>query len=203
MSDKEKLADIESVIANDGVIPTAPPEGEKSGDEAPAGDLAKQLADANSRADENWNQLLRLQAEMENVRRRAARDVEAAHKFALDKFANELLPVRDSLEMGVMAAAGDNEQITRLREGVVLTLKQLTDVMEKFGIREVNPLQQPFNPDLHQAIGMQPSDSVAANHVMGVMQKGYTLNDRLLRPAMVMVSRGSDSEAKPQLDTHA
>jgi molecular chaperone GrpE len=199
MSESEKSVDIDAIVASDGPIPTATPDEVKGGQ----GDLTKQLEEAKMRADENWNQILRQQAEMENVRRRAARDVEAAHKFALEKFAHELLPVRDSLEMGLLAAAGDSEQIAKLREGVVLTLKQLTDVMEKFGIREVNPIEEPFNPDLHQAIGMHPSDRVAANHVMGVMQKGYTLNDRLLRPAMVMVSRGSEGAAAPHLDAHA
>src|SRR5512139_1231458 len=127
---------------------------------------------------------------MENLRRRAERDVESAHKYALEKFAAALLPVKDSLEMGLNAASGgEGEVLTRLKEGTELTLKMLAAALEKFGIKEVDPVGQPFNPDLHQAMTMQPSANHPANTVLAVMQKGYTLNDRLLRPAMVVVSK--------------
>ncbi len=153
-------------------------------------ELHLMLEDARNKADEHWNQLLRVQAEMENLRRRAERDVESAHKYALEKFAAALLPVKDSLEMGLNAASGgEGEVLTRLKEGTELTLKMLTSALEKFGIKEVDPVGQPFNPDLHQAMTMQPSADHPANTVLAVMQKGYTLNDRLLRPAMVVVSK--------------
>lgn len=153
-------------------------------------DLILLLEDARAKADEHWNQVLRMQAELENTRRRAAADVEKAHKFALDRFAQELLPVKDSLEMGLAAAQGSDHEIAeKLREGTELTLKMFTGVLEKFGVKEVNPLGEPFNPELHQAMTMQPSEEYAPNTVTLVMQKGYTLNDRLIRPAMVMVSK--------------
>ncbi|MCW8919317.1 MAG: nucleotide exchange factor GrpE [Gammaproteobacteria bacterium] len=153
-------------------------------------DPALLLEDARAKADEHWNQVLRIQAELENTRRRAQADVEKAHKYGLEKFAQELLPVKDSLEMGLAAAEGsDHEIAAKLREGTELTLKMLIGVLEKFGVKEVNPLGQSFNPELHQAMSMQPSEEHAPNTVTLVMQKGYTLNDRLIRPAMVMVSK--------------
>lgn len=154
-------------------------------------DLQKHLAEAEARAQESWDKLLRVQAEMENVRRRAERDVESAHKYALEKFAAELLPVKDSLEMGLAAAQNADADIDRLREGTELTLKMLGDVLAKFGIRVLDPLDEPFNPDFHQAMSMVASPDKAPNTVVAVMQKGYTLNDRLLRPAMVMVAKDS------------
>ncbi|WP_127476758.1 nucleotide exchange factor GrpE [Sulfurivermis fontis] len=153
-----------------------------------AQELQLQLEDARSKADEHWNQVLRLQAELENNRRRAERDVENAHKYALDRFTQDLLPVRDSLELA-LAAIGPDSALDRLREGTELTLKMLTQAMEKYGIREVNPVGQPFNPEQHQAMSMQESTEVAPNCVLAVMQKGYTLNDRLVRPALVVVAK--------------
>lgn len=168
----------------------------KAGQEPGHEELKLALEDARSKADEHWNQLLRLQAELENTRRRAERDVENAHKYALERFATELLPVKDSLEMGLSAAAGDDEAVAKLREGTELTLKMLGDVMEKFGIREINPVGEPFNPEFHQAMTLQESAEHPENTVLLVMQKGYTLNERLIRPAMVVVSKapaGGDS----------
>lgn len=150
------------------------------------------LEDARSKANEHWNQVLRLQAELENGRRRAERDVENAHKYALDRFAQDLLPVRDSLELA-LAAIGPDSALDQLREGTELTLKMLTQAMEKYGIKEVNPVGQPFNPDLHQAMSMQESSEAAPNSVLAVMQKGYTLNDRLVRPALVVVAKAPAS----------
>ena len=152
-------------------------------------ELNLMLEDARSKVDEHWDQILRLQAELENTRRRAERDVESAHKYGLEKFAQELLPVKDSLEMGLAAASGDEETVAKLREGTELTLKMLSGVMEKFGITEVNPEGEPFNPELHQAMTMQESPDQEPNTVMMVMQKGYQLNERLIRPAMVVVSK--------------
>jgi molecular chaperone GrpE len=153
-------------------------------------ELALLLEDARAKADDHWNQVMRIQAEMENSRRRAERDVENAHKYGLEKFAIALLPVKDSLEMGLAAAEGsDHEVADKLREGTELTLKMLTGVLEKFGVKEVNPQGEPFNAELHQAMMMQPSEEYAPNTVTAVMQKGYVLNERLIRPAMVMVSK--------------
>jgi molecular chaperone GrpE len=154
-------------------------------------DLMPLLEDARAKADEHWNQLLRVQAEMDNTRRRAKQDVENAHKFALEKFALELLPVKDSLEMGLAAADGDNEAMAQLKEGTELTLKMLISVLEKFGIEAIDPTGDTFDPEKHQAMSMQESAEHKPNTVMAVMQKGYQLNERLLRPAMVVVSKAA------------
>lgn len=148
------------------------------------------LEDARTKADEHWNQCLRLQAEIDNLRKRNQRDLENAHKYALEKFAGELLPVRDSLEMGIAAAAqGQNVDPATLIEGSELTLKMLGNAMEKFGVTEVNPQGERFNPQFHEAMSIQPRADVEPNTVVTVVQKGYLLNDRVLRPAMVMVSK--------------
>ena len=147
---------------------------------------AEALAAAQARAEENWDRYVRAAAELENVRKRAARDVEHAHKFALERFGKELLAVRDTLEMGLAAAEGAS--IESLIEGKEATLKLLTTVLQQFGIEEVDPAGEPFDPELHEAISMQPSDSVEPGSVATVVQKGYTLNGRLLRPAMVIVA---------------
>jgi len=160
-------------------------------------ELTLLLEDARNKADEHWEKVLRLQAELENSHRRAKRDVENAHKFGLEKFAQELLPVKDSLEMGLAAAEGsDHEVADKLREGTELTLKMFCSVMEKFGIKEVNPVGEPFNPEWHQAMTMQESAEHEPNTVVAVMQKGYLINDRLLRPAMVVVSKAASAPSK-------
>ena len=147
-----------------------------------------QLEEANAKADQNWDAVLRTRADMENLRKRQTRELENAHKYALDKIAMELLPVRDTLEMGVAAAATEAE-MSKIVEGTELTLKMLTQAIEKFNILEVDPVGQKFDPDLHQAISMQEGTDKPANTVLNVMQKGYTLNDRLLRPAMVVIAK--------------
>ncbi len=146
------------------------------------------LTDARAKADEHWEQYLRLQAEIDNLRKRSERDLVNAHKFALEKIAVELLPVKDSLEMG-LAAALENHDVQKLIEGSELTLKMLGSVLEKFNIKEINPINEKFNPDYHEAMSMQERDDVEPNTVVAVMQKGYLLNDRLIRPAMVVVSK--------------
>ena len=151
-------------------------------------DLQHALNDAQTKAQDNWDLYMRSQAEVENAKRRAEKNVENAHKFALEKFSMELLGVKDSLELGLGAEDADAE---KLKEGTELTLKMLTQVMEKFDIHVVDPLGEAFDPNLHQAMSMQESSEHKPNTVMAVMQKGYTLNDRLLRPAMVMVSKAS------------
>ncbi|KZX55004.1 nucleotide exchange factor GrpE [Halioglobus sp. HI00S01] len=132
---------------------------------------------------------LRAQAEAQNAKRRADQDVEKARKFALERFAGELLPVADNLERALEAASGDDEAIKPIAEGVELTLKSLLDVLGKQNIEVVEPNGEPFDPNLHQAMSMIENPEVEPNTVIAVMQKGYTLNGRLIRPAMVMVSK--------------
>lgn len=152
-------------------------------------ELAAALAGARAEAGEQRDQLLRARAELENIRRRHANELEKAHKYALDSFVRELLQVRDSLELGHHAALEQTADIEKLREGTELTLKLLGDVMDKFGVATVEPLEQPFDPAFHQAISMQPRADVPPNTVVAVIQKGYLLNGRLMRPAMVLVSQ--------------
>lgn len=155
-------------------------------------DLAARLQAAEQKAADNWDQLLRTRAEMENLRRRTQRDLENAHKYALEKFAGELLPVKDSLELGLDAAKQNNANIEKLCEGTELTLNMLANALAKFNVVELNPKGEKFNPEHHQAMAMQPSAELEPNTVMVVMQKGYLLNDRLMRPAMVMVSKAPE-----------
>ena len=174
----------------------------ESQQEESAGDSAKQLTveelmekleQAEQKAMDNWDQLLRTKAEMDNLRRRTQKDLESAHKFALEKFVTELLSVKDSLEMGLGAAEQESASIDSLREGTELTLNMLKQVFEKFNVAEVDPQGEKFNPDHHQAMSMQENADMEPNTVMAVMQKGYLLNDRLVRPAMVMVSKAPES----------
>ncbi|NNF96309.1 MAG: nucleotide exchange factor GrpE [Halobacteria archaeon] len=163
--------------------------------------LQQQLAEAEAKAKEHWDQLLRVKAEQENLRRRHEREVQNAHKYALERFVQDLLPVIDSLEMGAEAAAGEGATLEKVREGTELTLKMLLSTIDKFGIQAVHPEGEAFNPDYHQAMSMLESPEHAANTVMNVMQKGYTLNERLIRPAMVVVSKGEPAAAKSESDT--
>ena len=133
--------------------------------------------------------VLRFQADAQNATRRAEQDVEKARKFALERFAGELLPVVDNLERALEAADGDEEVVKPIAEGVELTLKSFQDVMSKFNIEVVDPQGEPFDPNVHQAMSMVENNEVEPNTVIAVMQKGYTLNGRLVRPAMVMVSK--------------
>jgi molecular chaperone GrpE len=156
--------------------------------------LAEELEQARKEARENWEKLLRAQAELENLRRRTQKDLQDAHKFALEKFSRELLPVLDSLELGIEAATSDASggDIVRLREGSELTLRQFKSALEKFNIETVDPIGEIFNPEFHQAMAMEPSAGVEANTVIRVFQKGYLLNRRLLRPAMVVVAHAAE-----------
>ena len=133
--------------------------------------------------------VLRAQADSQNVTRRAEQDVEKARKFALERFCGELLPVVDNLERALEAAVGDNDIVKPIAEGVELTLKSFHDALKKFHIVTVDPAGEPFDPQLHQAMSMVENGDVEPNTVIAVMQKGYTLNGRLVRPAMVMVSK--------------
>lgn len=156
--------------------------------------LSRLLEEAKSKADENWDQLMRARAELDNVRRRQKKELENAHKFGIERFVRELLPIKDSLELGLNAAQSESADVNKLLEGTEMTLSLFTSAMEKFEITEVNPEGETFNPELHQAMSMVETPDVDPNTVITVVQKGYTLNGRLVRPAMVMVSR---APAKP------
>ena len=150
--------------------------------------LQNQITVLEQQAKENLEKAMRAQAELENVRKRSNRDIENAHKYALERFLNDLLPVLDSMELG-MNAASSAEDIESLREGMDLTLKKFTDVMEKFGISEIFPQGEKFNPEQHEAVSMQELEGAESGTVTAVMQKGYELNGRLVRPAMVVVAK--------------
>jgi len=158
-------------------------------EQAEVAELQQALEEARAQADDYWNRLVRSEAEKENVRKRAQKDVDTARKQALEKLAGELLSVRDSLEMGVDAAHQEDADVEKIREGTELTLRMLVQAMEKFQIEEIDPVGEKFNPDLHQAMSMQEVEGYEPNTVISVMQKGYRMEDRLLRPALVMVAK--------------
>lgn len=151
--------------------------------------LEEMLREAERKAQEHYDAWMYAKAETENVRRRAAEEVEKARKFAVEAFARELLPVKDALEM---ALATENATLESLRQGVELTLKQLNSVFAKFHIQEVNPAGERFNPNLHEAMAMVET-GIEPNTVAQVMQKGYQLHDRLLRPALVAVEKSKEA----------
>lgn len=161
-----------------------------SRDESTEDVLQQELEDAKRAAGEFQDRVLRMQAEMENLRKRAERDLANAHKYAIEKFASELLQVKDSLELGLNAGEVEAD---KLREGTELTLKVLVSTLKKFAIEEIDPAGEPFDPNLHQAMTMQESREHEPNTVIQVMQKGYTLHERLLRPAMVIVARAPEA----------
>ncbi len=148
------------------------------------------------------DQALRVAADLQNVRRRADQDVEKAHKFALERFANDLLPVVDSLERGLELTSPDDEAIKPVRDGLELTLKLFQDTLKRYQLEAVDPHGEPFNAEHHQAMAMQESTAVEPNTVLKVFQKGYLLNGRLLRPAMVVVSKAA-APASPSIDEQA
>ncbi len=158
------------------------------------------MAELKAKADDNWDRYLRAAAETENVRKRASRDVERARKYALEGFGSEMLAVKDSLELGLDAV--ESADAAGIAEGSKATLKLLTTALERFGITEIDPVGEPFDPERHEAINMQPTADAEPGSVLSVVQKGYSLNGRLLRPAMVVVASPpadgspSDSEAE-------
>lgn len=165
---------------------------EVTAEQARIAELEAQLETALQKASEERERALRTAAEMENLRRRTELDVEKAHKFALEKFAAELLPVLDNMERAIELADKENEALKPMIEGVELTLKSMQSGVAKFGLVALDPANQPFDPNAHQAMSMVPSADVAPNTVIAVMQKGYELNGRVIRPAMVMVSKAAD-----------
>ena len=176
-------------------------------DEAPAAadanlsveELLKKLEEAQAQALQFKDQALRTVAEMQNVRRRVERDVENAHKYALEKFSGELLPVVDNLERALAASDRSNEAVKPLADGVELTLKAFLDVLKKFQVEQINPHGQPFSPELHEAVAMVDVPHAEPNSVIDVLQKGFMLNGRLLRAATVVVAKAPT----PRVDTQA
>ncbi|NUY56679.1 nucleotide exchange factor GrpE [Salinivibrio sp. MA351] len=154
-------------------------------------ELEAALEASEAKVQEQQDSVLRARADVDNMRRRSEQEVEKARKFALEKFASELLPVIDNLERAVEMADKEDESIKPMVEGVELTLKTMMDTIDKFGLKAIDPQGQPFNPELHQAMTIQESTEHEPNTVMMVMQKGYELNGRVVRPAMVMVSKAA------------
>jgi molecular chaperone GrpE len=151
--------------------------------------MEQQLVKAQDTIKDYWDQMMRLRAEIDNNRKRAERDVENAHKYALKSFVENLLPVIDSMEMGKTAAVADNATLESIREGAELTIGMFVQVLERNGLEQVDPLGEKFDPERHQAISMVDVESAESNIVVEVMQKGFLLNDRLVRPAMVVVAK--------------
>ena len=159
-------------------------------------ELELALATTKTTVADQKDSVIRAKAEVDNIRRRAAQDVEKARKFALEKFSAEMLTTVDNLERALQSIDKEDESKKSVIEGIELTLQGLISSLEKFGVKAIDPQDQPFNPELHQAMSMQEVPDVAPNTVIAVMQKGYELNGRLIRPAMVMVSK-----AAPSIDT--
>ena len=148
-------------------------------------ELRRSLEAAEKKAAENWDKALRAVAELENTRRRAEKDISNAHKYALERFAQDLLPVIDSLEKALEACLQESQQA--MKQGLELTQKMFLDVAKKYGLEAIDPLGQPFDPNVHEAMAMQPNPNMDGNMVMTVVQRGYILNGRLVRPARVVV----------------
>jgi len=165
------------------------PEAEAAADVGEIETLRNALSEAEARAEENWNQFLRARAEMENQRRRAEKDVASARQQSLEKLAGELLAVKDSLEMGVQAARSESADVEKLAEGSELTLRMFEQALDKFNIEAVSPQGERFDPAVHEAMAAQESSEAEPNTVLSVVQKGYRLGERLLRPAMVIVAK--------------
>jgi molecular chaperone GrpE len=151
--------------------------------------IERQLERTQETVKDYWDQIMRLKAEMENNRKRAVRDIENAHKFALKNFTEALLPVIDSMDMGQQAAAAENASLKSIVEGTNMTETMFVQVLEKYGLKRLNPVGEKFDPEQHQAISMIEDENVKSDHVINVMQKGFSLNDRLVRPAMVIVAK--------------
>ncbi len=184
---EQMQADVEAAVD------AAEQHAEEQSPEAEIAMLYAELEAAKQTIADQKDGVIRAAADVDNIRRRAAQDVEKAHKFALEKFASELLPVIDNLERAIEFSDKENETLKPLLEGIDMTVKSFNDAVAKFGVEIVNPQGEQFNPEFHQAMSIQPSNDVTPNTVLAVMQKGYTLNGRLLRPAMVMVSKAADA----------
>ena len=181
----------EDISSSEGHSGDAPLDAQAEAEISTTDGLSKRLAEAELVAERAKDDLLRVQAEMQNLRRRTEQDVEKAHKYGIEKFSAELLVVMDNLERALTSASeSKDESVKAIQDGVSLTLKSFNDCFAKFSIEAVDPLGEPFDPQLHQAIATQESPDSEPNSVIEVVQKGYTLNGRVIRPAMVMVSKG-------------
>ena len=184
----------ETLIPLDQLLPGIPDEksdaqaGAEDDNEKPVS-MAQALQEQKQAAAENLEKALRAHAELENFRKRSMRDIENAHKYALEKFLGELLPVMDSMELGLSAASDSDGDVDSLKEGLELTHKMLVTLLEKNGIRIIDPAGEKFDPRLHEAVSMQEQEGTGSGQIISVMQKGYELNGRLLRPAMVVVAK--------------
>ena len=184
---------VQDVVAEEPALETiAPAQEEADVRQNVSSDEVAALLQENERlklqAKENIDKALRAAAELDNIRKRTSRDIENAHKYGLERFINELLPVVDSIELGINASQSA-EDIDSLREGMDLTLKKLLDCLGKFGVKTVDPAGEKFNPEWHEAVSMQELEGSESGQVVTVMQKGYELNGRLVRPAMVVVAK--------------
>lgn len=166
-------------------------------------DLVARIAELEEQVAAAKDQALRAAAEAQNARRRAEQEVEKAHKFALERFANDLLAVVDSLERGLELSNANDPAIKPMRDGIELTLKLFADTLERYQVVAVDPHGEPFNPELHQAMTMEENDNVEPNTVVKVFQKGYTISGRLLRPAMVVVSKAAGGPSAVSIDEQA
>jgi len=175
----------------------------QSGEQRVEQEEVSELDSLKEQLQDSQEQMLRLHAEMQNVRRRAEMDVEKAHKFALEKFVKELLPVADSLEKAVESTEGQEgagELVASIRQGVEMTLSLFVSSLKKFNVEPLNPVGEPFDPQQHEAMSMVPAPNAEPNSVVAVIQKGYLLNGRVVRPAMVMVAKAQDA---PKIDEQA
>ena len=191
----ESQVEVESGVENE-IFNEEPSHTEVGEHEYTVEELKQELEEAKQKAHEAWDKAVRTQAEMENLKRRTQKDLEDAHKFALTSFGKELLPVFDSLVLGLQAATGDSEDVKKFREGSELTIKQFEALFAKFNIVAIDPMGMPFNAEQHQAMMMQVVEGAEPNTVVNVFQKGYLLNGRLLRPAMVVVAKAAEKPSE-------
>ncbi|MDC0662446.1 nucleotide exchange factor GrpE [Marinobacter sp. SS21] len=204
-ADENRNEQVEEELAQEAEASVTEPEAAEPAEEAAEEAVAPEdeVEALKAQVQEVKDQILRTQAEMQNVRRRAEIDVEKAHKFALEKFVKELLPVADSLEKAVESTEtqdADAPMVASIREGVGMTLDLLLGGMKKFKVEQLNPVGEPFDPQRHEAMSMVPAPDAEPNSVVAVIQKGYTLNERLVRPAMVVVAKAEDA---PKIDEQA
>lgn len=178
-------------VTDEAVISEGQPEAVQTDEQKQDENLGELLEQAQAELAEAKDQVLRTQAEMQNVRRRAEQDVEKARKFALERFSKDLLPVLDNLERAIDSADQENEQLKPLREGVELTQKNFLEVLARFNLEQLDPVGEPFDPQMHEAISMVPAPDAEPNTVINVAQKGYALNGRVIRAAMVIVSQAA------------
>ena len=191
----ESQVEVEAGVENE-IVNEEPSHTEVGEHEYTVEELKQELEEAKQKAHEAWDKAVRTQAEMENLKRRTQKDLEDAHKFALTSFGKELLPVFDSLVLGLQAATGDSEDVKKFREGSELTIKQFEALFAKFNIVAIDPMGMPFNAEQHQAMMMQVVEGAEPNTVVNVFQKGYLLNGRLLRPAMVVVAKAAEKPSE-------